>query len=351
MRTIVLTILFTVMAFLKPVFVSAKIGVDLAITPPLIELNMLPGEEMKTAVKVVNNSDKEIIVNAEVRDFKNDENNKIKFFKKDDVDAEEDKSILSQWITFRSEVMRIPPFQSVNVAFTIQVPETAGPGGHYAAILVGNSPEGRQEGTNVVISSYLSSLILLNIDGDIVETGEIRSFSTDKMFYSEHRVKFNLLFKNRGNVHLHPEGDIKIYDFWNNDVGNIPINKGTSFGNVLPDSTKNWEFEWSQKKDIFKMGKYKAKLALVYGEQSKQSDFREIDFWIIDFKVVSYVFGSILLVVLLLISLVKFSIKRSVDRVKMEVDEYNHKYKKESFQPKLIDDKNGKKMLDLRKKK
>lgn len=293
----------------------------LTITPPLMKMNMNPGDIITTAVKIVNNNDRKITVYAKVLDFRGKEDGGVEFIENREnfEDTAQEKIFLSQWITIKDEPIEISAFKYKNIPFVISVPEGASPGGHYAAVLVGTKPPEETGGTVIRVSSYLSSLILVSIAGEIEEKGAIREFSSSKRFYKEPKVDFKVRFQNQGNVHLQPVGAIKIYNIFGKEKGSIPINYKTDFGNVLPGDERKWDFSWDGDDDVLVIDRFRAELNLSFGEEARQNDHREIYFWVVNVKLLLIIIGIILFVLLLLIFFIKFYISQSVKNIRKEM--------------------------------
>lgn len=188
---------------------------------------------------------------------------------------------LASWFGVSKVPIFIRAEQSVSVPFTLRVPKDAEPGGHYGAILIGTEPPPKTGGSSVRVSSQLTSLFLVRVNGDVKEEGGIRSFSTEQTLYQEPHANFTLRFENKGNVHLLPQGDIVIYNMWGKERGRILINQEADFGNVLPRSIRKFTFEWAGEQNFFDMGRYKAITTLAFGEKEKTTVYREISFWVI----------------------------------------------------------------------
>lgn len=291
----------------------------LSITPPLFKVNMKPGETWSSVVKVVNNNAYPVTVYTQVADFKSGEAGGVEFVKSE-PDAAGKGYTLSQWLEITSEPVEISAFGSKDVPFKVMLPQTADPGGHYAAILVGNKPIDNTTGSVVKISSKLASLLLVRVAGEVVEKGDVREFSTSKDFAKKTEADFTVRFVNKGNVHLRPEGEVKITNMFGQTRGVISINKKSEFGNVLPESEKKWEFNWKGESSIWDAGRMQAELFLSYGEEGKQSEVRKINFWVVNLKPTLIVLGSLLLVVLLFIFFVRRFIKKSISKARMEAD-------------------------------
>lgn len=306
------------MVFLAPVFASAQSGKQaLTITPPLIKNNAVPGQIWKSYVKVVNNNDFKVNVYNELRDFRGGtESGTVDFLNID----ENNPNLLSNWIEISVEPVELAPFESKEIPFVVEVPEDASPGGHYTAILLGTRPMENENGGSVMkVSSMLASLILLNVEGDVEESGRIREFSTNKSFYTDAKVLFDVRFENTGNVHVQPQGEIRIYDWFGNDKGVLNINHNTEFGNVLPKTIRRWNFTWEGGNNLLEMGRYKASLIMGFGESARQTINRDHYFWIINIKLLLFTVVPIIVFVLLIILIIKAYIKRAIRKTKEEL--------------------------------
>jgi len=288
--------------------------IALTITPPLIKINMNPGETWSSSIKIINNNPRVLTVYTQIFDFKGGERGGVKFIKEYDESTEaEKKHLLSQWLEINQEPINLAAYQSQDIVFTIKVPKNAEPGGHYAAILAGIKPAKKiEKGSGINISSMLSSLVMLKINGEINEKGQIEEFSTDKRFYQSPEVDFTIRFNNSGNVHLQPQGEIKIYNFFGKVKGIIPINQKSESGNVLPESTRKWEFNWKVEDSLLEIGRFKADLVLGFGEEARQHDFQSLYFWVINLKPTLTILGGLLLFLLFIIYFARRYIKRSV---------------------------------------
>ena len=292
--------------------------IELTVSPPLVKINMEPGQSWSSSIRVANNNSASVTVYAQAFDFKNKDNGAVEFIQNTGNDNKQTKYSLSQWINIGQDGIVIAPQKSVDIPYTIKLPENTEPGGHYAAILTGTKAPDKIQGSGIGISSMISSLIMLKVKGDIKEQGRILEFITDKSLYKNPDANFAVKFENLGNVHVQPRGDIRVYDYYNKEVGIIEINKGTEFGNVLPGTSRKWNFDWKGEEGLTHMGRYKADLVLSYGDQAKQTDNRSIYFWVVNLKVVGIILGSIILFIGLLVFFIKLYVKRVVIKTQKE---------------------------------
>jgi hypothetical protein len=275
---------FAFVCMLVPAGLHAQSGLSLSISPTLFEMSASPGQQWSSNLKVINTNPYELTISTDIVNFApQGEDGQGTFIP---VFAEESEGqTFAEWITTADSSITIPAEQTVQIPFSIQVPDDAPPGGHFAAILVGTKPNTDSGGaTKVQTAQVISSLVFLRVAGDVVESGSIREFTTERLIYESPEVKFNLRFENKGNVHMQPQGDIKILNMWGQERGIVPINKRSLFGNVLPESIRKFVFTWSGDWSVADIGRYTAIATLAYGDTEKQFASTETYFWVIPWR-------------------------------------------------------------------
>jgi len=268
--------------FIAPATTHATGSLSLSVTPPFTQMVLTPGEVFRSYVKVVNVNPYELTVYATPVNFSSsDEEGNPKFIPL--VGDPVDKATLAGWIDVSQNPIVIPRESTQEVPFTINVPQNAPPGGHFAAILIGTKPP--KDGSNIVhTAQVVTSLFLARVAGDVREEGQIRELSAQNSYSGTPRTEFSLRFENNGNVYLQPQGDITIYNMWGTERGFIPINQSTNFGNVLPKSIRKFSFIWEGTPSFTDIGRYKAIATLTFGVDAKHSVDRTIYFWVIPLK-------------------------------------------------------------------
>lgn len=303
-----------VAALTFPLTVGAAESLTVSVTPPLFQLSMGAGEYWASTLKVVNTNAYDVDYYTTVVNFEPAGERGSSSFKPvaDDFGSEHDRGTLASWIKVTTEPIPVPAGQSVDVPFTVQVPNDAPPGGHYAAILVGTQPPNvTGTGPQVSVASYVSTLFFVKLRGDVIEEGRIRQFSSERDLYDTTDVTFNVRFENTGTVHVRPVGDIRVFNMWGKERGVIPINQGTTFGNVLPKSIRRYDFKWSGEFSPFEIGRYKAVLTLGYGSDVVRTTSAVTYFWVVPVVPVA----TTLAVVLLFIFSTVFFIRRYIRKV------------------------------------
>jgi len=256
----------------------------LSVTPPLFQISVVPGDVWQSSIKVVNGNPYPLTVYAEVVNFvATGESGQGKFIP---IFSEgEDKITLAEWISIPEGPYEIPAEATSDISFFLDVPKDAPPGGHYAAILIGTKPPAGESIEPIVQTAQaVTSLFFVRIEGGVHEKGDIREFSVRDAFLPTPEAEFSLRFENKGNVHLQPRGDIVITNMWGTERGVIPVNYQTHFGNVLPNSIRDFKFSWKSEFKITDIGRYKAIATLAYGEDGVQSTTATTYFWVIPVK-------------------------------------------------------------------
>ncbi len=318
-------ILITIAIFLltlAPVMAAPADSLTITITPPLIKNSMAPGQAWRSAVKVVNNNTQELKIYMHVMDFQGGaEDGTVEFIDPNSETGTSSDHLLSRWLEIESGPVTIPAGQSADVPFTIIVPDSAEPGGHYAAILAGtNPPDDKVSGSVIRVSSLLATLLLVSVKGDTKEDGAIREFSSDREWYTQPDAKFTVRFENKGNVHIQPQGVITIYDWRGREKGSITINHYTEFGNVLPGGIRRWEYDWQGEAGLLDNGRYRAELILTYGEEGRQTVSQTIYFWVVDIVPLAVILGSILFFILMIIFIIRLYVRRAIKNTREMAD-------------------------------
>lgn len=272
-------------ASLMPFFAGAQNSLSLSVSPTLFEMTANPAQEWTSSVRIINSNPYEIVVYADAVNFTpQGVDGQPKFVP---VSSEEQTGqTLAEWVILEKQVLVIPAEQTLEIPFTITVPEEASPGGHYAALMIGTKPP--TEGDNVPLlqtSQVVTSLIFLRVTGDVIEDGRIREFRSLYSIAQKPEMSFELAFENKGNVHILPQGEIVITNMWGQERGIIPVNRQLLFGNVLPDQIRKYTFAWSGEWSLADIGRYKAVATLAYGVDSRKFSDMETAFWVIPWKI------------------------------------------------------------------
>lgn len=280
----------------------------LTISPPLMEIDAKPGEVINETIKVIGETEDAGLFYPSIANFiaQGEEGNPAF------LEDEETKYSLASWIEIDSTAFALEKHERRVVPFTIRVPKNASPGGHYGVIFFSTQqpPVAGEQRTALGVTGKLGSLILVRVAGDIKEEGRIVEFDTvdKKKFYNRLPIDFITRFENTGNVHLKPQGEIKIENFFGKQTEKLSINEERR--NVLPESIRKFSAAWEKEetapakkadflaelekeKKNFALGRYKAILTLgEYGESVK-------NIWIIPWRLLSVCLVGLVLILLM----------------------------------------------------
>ena len=187
---------------------------------------------------------------------------------------------LANWIKL-PESVTLEPAEQKRIPFTIEIPQKAPPGGHFAVIWWGTAPP--QGPGQVSIVTRAGILVYLQVSGQVNESAEVLRFSAEgkRFFWGKMPESFVVSFRNSGNTYQKPQGEIliknifkgKIVDFGVNDVNVI----------FLPDTEANLRIAKKFNKPPFAFGLYKAELVLRWGEKP-ESIKKSIWFFVFPWK-------------------------------------------------------------------
>jgi len=292
----------------------------LTIAPPILEISANPGDNPTESIKIFNETDNWITFWVSTANFtaKADEEGTPEF-----LPYQEGDNSLANWIDIdRATSITLLPAEQKTITYTIHIPQNADPGGHYAAIFFGTQPQDMY-GSSVGLSSKLGALVLLTVSGNISESGSLLEFklSEPKPFYDHLPVALSLLFKNSGNVHLRPQGQITITNIWGQVSDKVGVNKDEDGGkNILPQTSRHLEAVWTrgaiEVKDNgfldklnneignFALGRYKASLDLGYGTQGKTVN-ASLVFWVFPWQLILVLFLTAAILIFLSIRAVR----------------------------------------------
>lgn len=207
----------------------------LTVQPPLTDLELVPGEEARETVILVNDEATPVTYVMSVEDFTaNGEEGDPVF----GIREPGEPYGLSNWISFPVREVTLQPDERYAFEYFVRIPQNPEPGGHYGAVFFGTKAE---EGKGqVALTARIAHLILVNVDGDVVEDAEIKGFWIEpdgKKFFTSIPLVTTTRFASTGNTHLKPFGTVKMKGWFNEYEAQF--NK--TLNNVLPDSVRRFE--------------------------------------------------------------------------------------------------------------
>ncbi len=313
----------TVLCVVWSLFVTvayAQSGLSITVSPTLFDITAAPGQVWQSELRIINSNLYDLTIYTENVNFGTDgETGRPNFLKI--FESETQGETLAEWVSVDEGPILVRRQEAVSIPFTVTIPENTPPGGHYAAILVGTRATENTDGLiGAQTAQFVSSLLFLRVDGDIDESGRIRSFRTNRRISQKADLDFSLRFENTGNVHVLPRGEIEIFNMWGQSRGLIPINQGTNFGRVLQNSIRDFNFSWSGNISPLDIGRYKATVTLSYGDTASQFADAVTYFWVIPFTAIGLILGTIILIGSAVVWLVRLYIRRMLSMAGIDVE-------------------------------
>lgn len=166
-----LFVCITLIATLFPFITHGAI--NFTVTPIRYELELNPGESITLPASIRNNGTGTITLPTATSDFTTNGTSGTPTFVRKSELVHPDQQ-LSTWISIADSEVTVNAWKEVSTNFTIDVPETATPGGHYGAVFFKN-PGSESTTGNIWINVDYGILVLVKVSGEIdveVEIGE-----------------------------------------------------------------------------------------------------------------------------------------------------------------------------------
>jgi len=265
-----------------------SVGQALEIAPPIVNLTVSPGQTTSVRIYIRDVSTTNLIVTGQANDFvAAGEDGTPKLLLNDNGS---DPYSMKNWITDLPSLTLIPR-EIKAMTITLKVPQNATPGGHYGVVRFTATPPDLKD-TGVSLSASLGALLLVTVTGTISENLSVQEFSVNQneqtgSFFESAPLNFLERFKNSGNIHEQPTGQVVVTDMLGHKFAVLTVNQSSS--NVLPNSIRKYEEKLDETvigdKKMF--GRYTAELKVTYGE-SKKTLTSTVSFWVIPYKLILF---------------------------------------------------------------
>jgi len=322
---LILFFLILILVPFKAVEAQEPISLGLSVNPQIFELDVFPGEKHIKKINLGNLSEVAMPILIRVTDFTAAQETGEMLFD----ESSQDPSFASRfWFEIESPNFILEPKEEREVRFSINVPENAEPGGHYAVMLFepqlpsfyfqkGQIPAIPVVGVLFLISVKTFALELEEL-GEKLSVVEFSLPKEERMAALENFIsrlvgsivqaadidinivekspsKFVLRIKNNDVYHYKPQGKLLIYNTFGEKVGESEIQKTT----ILPGKIRRFPVEFSPEipeklkwlpasisnflVQNTSFGKYKAVIALEVPGQKLET---ETQFWALPWKII-----------------------------------------------------------------
>lgn len=336
--TVLLAISYYLLAVILPsVHAQTGPGLDLTISPPVMEFNVKPGETIKEKFRIRNNLTNPIGLGLSVSKLSSDSVNG-EAVPAEPTSADE----FISWLSLDSSKLSVPSKEWKEVSFSIDVPTSAAYG-YYYVLRITPSADPVLNNSGAKVKGEVLVVILLNVKKDgALAKGELVEFKPST-FVSEYLpVDFSVKIKNQGNVHMKPRGNVFIRSFRQKDIAILDVN--FNLASVLPGGTKTYTTSWSDgfivrvpvvendkpkldnngnpvtkiqinwdKLTHFRVGKYTASILMVYDDGKRDATMESTAvFWLIPYTALTVITVSLIALVLIIRFLLKWYIRREL---------------------------------------
>jgi hypothetical protein len=270
---------------------------DFVVGPGKAELVIEPGSSRTIELMVTNRTGETRIFNFEVEDATGsyDPTSPVVLLGDD-----RGPYTLKDYISYPHQSIELEHNERARIPVTVTIPADAEAGGRYGSLLVTtvtkNAEVDASAGASAAsaVVSRVGTLFFVTIPGETVIEGALQSFATvpDKQFFNEGPINFQLLFENKGNIHLNPYGEIRITNLFDEEVGFMELDPWFA----MPQSLRSREVSWDRGLLI---GRYTATAHINRG-YGDNIDTQSVTFWVLPWKVVLPIFVGLFVVFFLI---------------------------------------------------
>ena len=318
LRIIILTLTF--LFFLVPLTTLGaqeqpknEAAVKFYVSPLKMEMPIAPGGSLTEQVTIINQFPTPLTIRAYVMDYEIKIDNSFEFF----PPGYETYSC-ANWIILSEPNFTLAGNEEKKVALTLNVPKDAEPSGHYAVVFFESvgKPLGENT-TGVVTQGRIGTLVLQSSPGEAKRSGEIKEFKVPKYVWSAPKnflfggtqsVTGDMVFENKGNVHLNLECKFEIVGGNGKTLYATDPQRIT----ILPKTKRKMDFEWDKAPTF---GKFKAVLKTSFSDtENSKTQYKTQTFYIIPIRAILITLIVIILVIAATILAYIFGKKRAVKK-------------------------------------
>jgi hypothetical protein len=265
---------------------------DFVVGPGKVELTIEPGQSKTIELMVTNRTGIDRDFNLEVEDAAGSYNTNTPVVLLGD---DRGPYTLKDYLSFPVQKIHLAHNERARIPVTVSIPANAEAGGRYGSVLVNtvtrDAEVSNESGAtpSSAIVTRVGTLFFIKIPGNIKTEGSLNKFSTvpERMFFTDGPINFQVLYENKGDIHLNPYGEMRITNLFNEEVGYVELDPWFA----MPKSLRSREVSWDREMLI---GRYTATLNLNRGYDDL-IDTQSVTFWVLPWKLVLPVFLGLFL--------------------------------------------------------
>ncbi len=228
-------LLMTGVFFLIPTVAHAA---GFTVTPMMQEIILDEGEEAETyEASVTNDTEASVTFEISAIDFGGlDESGGVVFLGAAGEELERQYALAS-WMQLDTDEVTLRPGERRAIQVRIENSDSLAPGGHYGAVVFKSNSSVRPETLSVAINQVFSSLVFVKKTKGARYGLELTSVE-EKSAWWRFNPRVLIRFRNLGNVHVAPRGEISVTDPLGRAVYRGIINDGSTL--VLPEMIREY---------------------------------------------------------------------------------------------------------------
>lgn len=269
---------------------------NMTVVPPTIQATVTPGETVEGRMKLINDSTEALSLSVIMQDFVVDNKNSVPNILP--PNSLSNKYSAANWIGLDPMGFSIPPGKAQEISYFIKIPSDARPGGHYAATIF--SPGGKPEsaGSGALVNTQIGTLFYITVKGVTKQGARVVSFQAPG-FQEYAPVRLSLEIQNLGDLHIQPNGQIKVVNMFGKTAYSLPM-QGK---NIFPGASRQFADEIGR--NHFMIGRYKATFTALYGLNNNLPLVASVYFWVFPWKIAVVILLILIAVILGIIALRK----------------------------------------------
>jgi hypothetical protein len=207
----------------------------LTVSPAKQEVRANPGQTLKGEIELFNEQNEVKTFYTSFENFESRGDSGAPYF----VGANEG---LATWMK-SEESVTVAPGDRVKVPYTITIPQSAKPGGYFAAQFFGTEKPKAGEG-DLAIGGKIGVLFLLRVNGDVEEAAGVAGFTTaqNQYFFVSLPIRFEYLVNNTGGDRIVPKGTVFVQNTLRMKTELLSANEKE--GSVLPNGSRTFPVWW-----------------------------------------------------------------------------------------------------------
>ena len=258
---------------------------DFVVGPGRAELEIKPGQTVVYEMSIANRISDNRRFELEIEDVSGTEDgNQAVVF----LGESRGPYTIKDYISFPEDHFNLELGERARIPVTISIPADAEPGGYYGGVLVStvkNDGATTEAGTaQSPIIARIGTLFFITVPGETLKAGETKSLSlaTPKPWFEKGPIELHLLYENTGSVHLNPYGELRIRNFFGEEVGFVEVEPWF----VLPKSLRTRTVMFDRE---VLFGRYTVTASINRGYDDVVDEVSTV-FWVLPWKVLVSVF-------------------------------------------------------------